>query len=117
MQDLPVSVNGYEFSPRDGPLCRQTISDLEQTVIDGSAQWEADRIELNTIYVDLFNKMTAFGISLIENREFLEFFTFPDYNGFGIGVKSYFFEEDGAEEFKSSDDLKFALVELYFERE
>ena len=43
--------------------------------------------------------MIAFGISFIDNLDFLEFFTFPDYDNFGPGVRALFFSDEGATEF------------------
>ena len=49
--------------------------------------------------------MIAFGISFIDNLDFLEFFTFPNFDGYDSIIRRIFFSEEDATEFESSADV------------
>ena len=57
-QDLPSSLNGYNFLPTDGPVCREKFIENEQQVKD----LEPDAEELAQFYETILSKMNDFGI-------------------------------------------------------
>ena len=57
-QDLPSSLNGYNFLSTDGPVCREKFIENEQQVKD----LEPDAEELAQFYETILSKMNDFGI-------------------------------------------------------
>ena len=114
-QSLTESFFGYEFDPRDGPVCRANFRMFEEILDVGRDQYVADAALLQSLYDDIFIKLMAFGITLVDNQEFLDFFTLPDID-LNEFVKMEFFSANGAFPAMNVDELQLKLDELFFER-
>lgn len=87
--------------------------DLETILDENADQYEADRIALERLYQDAFDKMTTFGISLIDNQDFLETFLIP---GADLSFLDFAFSSEEGAVIETLEDLRFALDEVFFAR-
>ena len=94
---LVTSDAGYDFDPRDGPVCRERFLENEDLYLGSTNQQAEDQAALDNLYAMILGLMESNSVRLVDNNDFIEWATEETLPELREQTKMVILRRDGAE--------------------